>query len=336
MSDPRLFVGFDLGGTKMLAHVYEVEASDSAGEPAKAKAYEKIGRERKKTHGYRGPEAGVERIVEVITSALEDAGREAKDLTAIGIGCPGPVDMERGVLVGPPNLGWGETDIAGPLTKAFGCPAFVVNDVDAGMYGEYRFGAAAGSRCAVGIFPGTGVGGGCVHEGRIFRGAAASCMEIGHVCVDPGGPLCGCGQRGCLEAVASRLSIAAQAAKAAYRGEAPHLFEDAGTDLREIRSGAIANGVEKDPVIRDIVAEAGRQIGLATASLVHLLGPDVIVLGGGLAEAIPKLLVKTVEDAAKDRVMPAYRKSFKVVTAELADDAGVLGAAAWADREVGA
>ena len=335
-TDPRLFVGFDLGGTKMLAHVYEVAAAandpEAAKTVAKANAYERIGRERKKTHGYRGPKAGVERIVEVVTAALEDAGKDAKDLSGIGIGCPGPVDMENGVLIGPPNLGWGETKIADPLKQAFGCPVSVVNDVDAGMYGEYRFGAAHGSRCAVGIFPGTGVGGGAVYRGEIFRGAGSSCMEIGHVCVDPTGPLCGCGQRGCLEAVASRLSIAANAAKAAYRGEAPALFEKAGTDLREIRSGAIAEGVENDPVIKDIVTEAGRQIGLAAASLIHLLGPDVIVLGGGLVEAIPKLLCKVVEETANGRVMTAYRKSFRVVPAELADDAGVLGAAAWAAR----
>lgn len=314
-------VGFDLGGTKMLSHVYDGDDK-------------RIGRERKKTHGYRGAKAGIERITDTIRASLEDAEVEAKELGAIGIGCPGPVDMDKGVLIGPPNLGWGETKIAEPLQGAFDCPVFVANDVDAGMFGEYHFGAAKNAYCAVGVFPGTGIGGGAVYQGSIFRGAAASCLEIGHVEVDPGGALCGCGQRGCLEAVASRLSVASQAAKAAYRGEAPFLFDKAGTDLREIRSGVLAEAYEKDKIIADIVHEAARQIGIAVAGVVHLLSPDVIVLGGGLVEALPKPFVEIVTEVANDRVMPAYRKSFKVKTAELGDDAGVLGAAAWARKQL--
>lgn len=317
-----LYVGFDLGGTKMLAHVYDG-------------SYERLGRERKKTHGYRGPKAGVERIIETIQNALESAGRDKKELSAIGIGCPGPVEMEKGVLIGPPNLGWGETKIAEPLKDAFGCPVFVVNDVDAGVFGEYRFGAAKKSRCAVGVFPGTGIGGGAVYEGSIFRGAGISCMEIGHVRVDPEGPLCGCGQRGCLEAVASRLAVASMAAKAAYRGEADHLLNTAGTDLREIRSGALAESYERDPVVADLIREAAREIGLAVAGVVHLMGPDVVVLGGGLVEALPKPFTEIVSEVANGRVMTAYKKSFKVKAAELGDDAGVLGAVAWAAKQIG-
>lgn len=314
-------VGFDLGGTKMLSHIYDAD-------------FNRLGRERKKTHGYRGPKAGVERIIEVIRLALDDADCSPKNLRGIGIGCPGPVSMDDGVLLGPPNLGWGVTKIAAPLKAEFDCPVFVVNDVDAGVFGEYRFGAAKKARCAVGVFPGTGIGGGAVYEGSIFRGAGASCMEIGHVQVDPEGPLCGCGQRGCLEAVASRLAVAANSAKAAYRGEAKHLLENAGTDLKEIRSGAIAEAFKHDRVIEDIVKEAARQIGLAVAGVVHLLGPDVVVLGGGLVEALPGPFLEIVSDVANGRVMPAYRKSFKVREAELGDDAGVLGAAAWAEKQL--
>lgn len=319
--DTPVVVGFDLGGTKMLSHVYDAE-------------YNRLGRERKKTHGYRGAKAGIERIIETIRASLEDAKCDTSRVKAIGIGCPGPVDMDNGVLVSPPNLGWGETKIAAPLKEAFGCPVFVANDVDAGVFGEYQFGAARKAYCAVGVFPGTGIGGGAVYQGSIFRGATASCMEIGHVEVDPGGELCGCGQRGCLEAVASRLAVASHSAKAAYRGEAPFLLEKAGTDLREIRSGAIAEAYEKDKVIGDIVRESARQIGAAVASVVHILGPDVIILGGGLVEALPAPFLEIVSDVARKRVMPAYRKSFKVKAAELGDDAGVLGAAAWAVKQL--
>ena len=321
VSDDDIVVGFDLGGTKMLSHVYDGK-------------FDRLGRERKKTHGYRGAKAGIERIIDTIKSSLADAEKSSGDIAAIGIGCPGPVDMDRGVLIGPPNLGWGETKIAKPLEDVFGCPVFVANDVDAGMFGEYQFGAARKAHCAVGVFPGTGIGGGAVYQGSIFRGAGASCMEIGHVEVDPGGALCGCGQRGCLEAVASRLAVASMAAKAAYRGEADHLLNTAGTDLREIRSGALAESYEHDKVVADIIEEAARQIGLAVAGIIHLLGPDIVVLGGGLVEALPKPFIEIVSETANGRLMPAYRKTFTVKAAELGDDAGVLGAAAWARKQL--
>jgi glucokinase len=183
----------------------------------------------------------------------------------------------------------------------------------------------------VGVFPGTGIGGGCVYEGRILRGRNRSCMEIGHVQVVPYGPLCGCGQRGCLETVAGRMAIAAEAAKAAFRGDAPHLMEIAGADLTKIRSGALAASIKAgEKVIERIVREAAGRIGVAVASVVHLLAPDVVVLGGGLVEAMPELFVNGVAKTANKHVMPSYIDSFRVVPCQLGDDAVLLGAAAWA------
>ena len=214
MSNPeRYWVGFDLGGTKMLAKVFDDK-------------FKSLGKSRNKTKGYEGAKAGLDRIVKTIQEALDDADLEKKHLAGIGIGCPGPLDLERGIIHSAPNLGWRDVHVKAHLKKAFGCPVVMLNDVDAGVYGEYRRGAARGTRTVVGVFPGTGIGGGCVYDGQIIRGKNASCMEIGHVQVAPEGPLCGCGRRGCLEAVASRLVIAAQAAAAAYRGQAPHLLED--------------------------------------------------------------------------------------------------------------
>ena len=335
----QLVIGFDLGGTKMLSYLFDASktAEDGGDKKSPGKdSYLKLARARKKTHGQRGRDAGLERIVNTIQESLDEAGRKADELTAIGIGCPGPIDMDEGILLDPPNLSWGRTDIRKHLHKEFGCPVYVLNDVDAGVFGEYRFGAGRDARCLVGIFPGTGIGGGCVYEGSVFRGAKSSVMEIGHVRVDPEGPLCGCGERGCLEAVASRLAIAANSAKAAYRGEAPHLYEDAGADLKEIRSGAISGAVEAgDEAIVNIVNEAARQIGFATAGLVHTIGPDVVVLGGGLVEALPDHITKIVEKTAREHVMKAYQKSFEVTVAVLGDDAGALGAAAWAMKQEG-
>jgi glucokinase len=183
----------------------------------------------------------------------------------------------------------------------------------------------------VGVFPGTGIGGGCVYEGRIVRGKPGSCFELGHVPVIRNGPLCGCGRRGCLESVASRLAIASAASAAAYRGEAPYLLSQVGTSVADIRSGVLAASVEAgDKAVREIIEEAGFWIGFALAGVVNLMAPDVVLLGGGLVEAMPNLFADAVEKSLRKQVMPSFGKSYRVAVSELGDDAGVLGAAAWA------
>jgi len=311
------WVGFDLGGTKMLAIVFDSNFSV-------------VTRKRRKTKGHEGAQSGVARIVETISEALSEAGLEKGDLRGIGLGSAGPLDLDEGIILDAPNLGWKDVKIKSILEKEFGCPAIILNDVDAGVYGEYRFGAARSSRCAVGVFPGTGIGGGCVYDGKILRGKTTSCMEIGHIQVVPDGPRCGCGLQGCLEAVASRLAISAAAAQAAYRGQAPHLLDIAGTSLDEIRSGALADAIAAgDTVVESIVRLAAGHIGTAIAGVVHLLAPDCVVLGGGLVEAMPRLIVSEVTAAAKKKVLPSFADTFTVVPAELGDDSTAMGAAAW-------
>lgn len=314
-------VGVDLGGTKLLGAVFDQDFRPQA-------------REKVKTKSLGGQQAGIERMIELIRAAMEKAHVTPGQLSGIGVGCPGPLALDTGVVLEMPNLGWKNTPVRQGLEQVFHCPISVVNDVDAGIYGEWRFGAARGARCAVGVFPGTGIGGGCIYHGNIILGKNGSCMEIGHIPVVENGPLCGCGQRGCLEAVASRLAISAAAAAAAYRGEAPHLLSVAGTDLSNIRSGALAASIEAgDVAVERIARDAAKRIGRACAGIVNLLAPDVIVLGGGLVEALPELFRQEVEKAARNRAMPAYRKSFRVALAELGDDATVLGAAAWAEHD---
>lgn len=313
-----LWVGFDLGGTKMLAVVYDRELKP-------------LGRKRRKSKGADGPEAGLERVRLTIMEALEEVGAAKERLAGVGIACPGPIDPDKGSITELPNLGWTHVPVRRLLKKALGAPIAVLNDVDAGTYGEYRFGAARGARCALGVFPGTGVGGGCILNDRIIQGRHHSCLEIGHLAVQPQGAHCGCGQRGCLETVASRLAISQAAAAAAYRGEAPWLLREAGTDLRTIRSGVLAGAIEHgDTVVEKIVRDAARWLGVGVACVVNLLLPDIVVLGGGLVEAMPEIFRSEVSAAARGHVMRAYGKSFRVRVAELGDDAGVMGAAAWA------
>ena len=312
------WVGFDLGGTKMLAAVYDAD-------------FKLLGKKRKPTKGHEGSDAGVERVLGVIIKALEAAEVSTDQIAGIGIGAPGPLDVIDGVVLDTPNLGWKDVPIRKELQKEFGCPAVLMNDVDAGVYGEFRFGSAKNARCVIGLFPGTGIGGGCVIDGEIFRGSRLSCFEIGHMRVVPDGPRCGCGRRGCLEAVASRLTISSHAAAAAYRGQAPYLKEEIGTDVSNIKSGALAASIKAgDKTVEGIVRAAARHLGTAAGSLVNLLNPDVIVLGGGLVEALPDLYSDVVVAAARKRAMACYQDTFKVNVASLGDYASVLGAAAWA------
>lgn len=311
-------VGFDLGGTKMLAAVFNAD-------------FKLVGSRRRKTKGGAGATAGLARIIETIDQALAEAKVRRNQVGSIGLGVPGMLDLNKGILLQAPNLGWKDLPLRKALSKEFKVPVGVANDVDAGTYGEYRFGAARKARCVVGVFPGTGIGGACVYEGRILRGKVGSCMEIGHLQVRPEGDYCGCGRRGCLETVASRLAISAQLAAAAFRGETPRLLAMAGTELAQIRSGVIAAAIAGgEKAVERIVRAAAAQLGQAMVGLVHLLNPDVFVLGGGLVEELPGLYRTEVEEALEDGVLPAFRDSYKVVIARLGDQATALGAAALA------
>jgi glucokinase len=321
LADSKTWVGFDLGGTKMMAVVFDGQ-------------WRVLGRKRRKTKGNEGAKAGRERIIDTIRDALEDANLvTTTPLSGIGIGCPGLVDLEKGIILDSANLGWKNVRLQQELEEEFSCPVAVLNDVDAGIYGEYRHGAGKGARCVIGVFPGTGIGGGGIYQGEILRGKNISCFEIGHMLVNPNGLPCGCGRTGCLETEASRLAVSAAAAMAAFRGEAPHLLADAGTDLAEIRSGQLADAIKAgDEVIERIVRRSAGMIGQAVGNIVNLLAPDVVVLGGGLVEAMPGLYLEEVEAAARKRAAAPYAKAFKVVAARLGDDAAAVGAAAWVEH----
>ena len=322
-TERKYWLGFDLGGTKMFAAVFDA-------------GFRIAGSRRRKTK-HTDATSGVARLVETMDDALADAGLRREQLGGIGMAVPGMLDLDRGVLLHAPNLGWRKVALKAKLEAEYHVPVALANDVDAGTYGEYRFGAGKRARCVVGVFPGTGIGGGCVYEGRLLRGRVGSCMEIGHVPVQPRGLLCGCGRRGCLETVASRLAISAELAQAAYRGDAPHLRDAVGTDLAAIRSHAIREAIEAgDKAVERIVRHAARQIGWVLIGVVHLLAPDTIVLGGGLVEEMEELFVDEIRDAVVGGVTSAFEGTFRIVAAELGDQATAMGAAALVAETAGA
>lgn len=317
----KYWIGFDLGGTKMQCTLFD-------------DTLKQVGAKRRRTKGELGAEAGLARIESTIAKVLEEHKLTPSELAGIGIGCPGPVDASKGVVRVAVNLGWENVNVGKFLKSKFDCPVAVLNDVDAGVYGEYSAGAGKGSRSTFGIFPGTGIGGGCVYDGQILSGKAISCMEIGHIKICGSERVGATGMTGTLETEASRLAIAGELAKLAYRGEAPFLQKEIGTELGEIRSKVIAEAIAKDEkAVLRVVEDACELIGYAVANIVLLICPDCIVLGGGLVEAMPDLFVKNVTRVAKKHVFECYRDEFEIRAAKLGDDAGTLGAASWARKQ---
>lgn len=321
-ADPaeRVWIGFDLGGTKMLATVFDTD-------------FKALGRERKKTKGHEGADTVIKRIIETIKDALAAAERDEKQIAGIGIGCPGPIDTKRGVVLEAPNLGWRNVEIRKILKNEFKTDVAVCNDVDAGVYGEYRFGSGKGAECLVGIFPGTGVGGGCVYQGKIFQGRLRSCMEIGHIPICSDTAMDGAGNTGSVESVASRLAIAAAIAQASFRGQIPSLNKKVGTSLGNIRSSVIAEAIgQDDGTVKKIVQQAGEHLCSAIVTLIHLMSPDIIVLGGGLVEAMPEFFLEMTQHRVGKRILASYADTYEIRVAKLGDDAAVMGAAAWAKQ----
>lgn len=317
------WAGFDLGGTKMMATVFDG-------------AFKVLGSAKAKTPVNDGAQAVQARIRETVLEALQDAKVPARALAGIGVGCPGVLDLDEGVILEAPNLGWKRVPLRRLLAGWFHCRVVLANDVDAGTYAEYRFGAGRGARTLLGVFPGTGIGGGCVYEGKLLRGRRGSAMEIGHIPIREHGRLCGCGKRGCLEALAGRLAISAEVAQAAFRGEAPYVSANAGSDLKKLKSGLLAKAVKAgDAAVERIVRDAMHLLGRAIGGVVNLLAPDVIVLGGGLVEAMPRLALEEVKSGLKETAMASFLPPLKVREADLGDEATTLGAAALAADAAG-
>lgn len=306
-------VGLDIGGTKMMAVVFNHK-------------FEALGRCRKKSKSAKTKGSAEERIFDVVDNALKAAGDVP--IKGIGVGSPGPLDPKTGVIIDTPNLGWKDFPLADILAKRYGVPVVVDNDVNVGTYGEWRFGDVRDCRDVVGLFPGTGIGGGIIVRGKMLHGFSGAAGEVGHMTIEVNGPYCGCGKRGCLEAVASRVAIAKEVAALAAREDAPYILEHCGTDLSKIRSGELAKAIEAgEKKVENVVRKAAFYTGIAVANLINILSPEVVVLGGGLVEAMEKLYLEEVQKAIKEHAMPFLRKGVRIVAARLGDDAVVLGAA---------
>jgi len=241
---------------------------------------------------------------------------------------PGMVDFERDMIVEAPNIALSGENLVKPLVEKFDAPVALANDVDAGALGEFRFGANKDIRSLVGVFVGTGIGGGIVIDGRIHHGRRYSAAEIGHISLFPDGKLCGCGLKGCFEAHASRTAIESEIRQALADGRESAITELADLAEPKIRSGALARALAvDDPLIKETLTAASETIGRACLTIFHMLNTEAIVLGGGVMEACGEFMLPTVEAVV---AQSPFIRHFggKIILSTLGDDAGILGAAA--------
>jgi len=311
------YIGIDIGGTKSLFALFDEK-------------FARIAEVKQMTHAAKGGRGAFRTMVrESVGELLQVAKRHRKVVAAIGVGCAGIVEPGSGTIRVSPNAaflrGFSFAETLAPLTDARVC---VLNDVQAGLYGELELGAARKARHVIGIFIGTGIGGALAIDGRIYTGAGGVAGDIGNYLLHAMGPLAGSLREGVLDDVASRTAIAGDAAVLAAKRWAPKLRAIAGTDVTAIKSTHLARAIEGgDKAVEKLVRSRARVVGIALSNLVDFLNPQVLVLGGGLVEAMPSLIRNEVRKGIEAHATPVAFKDLKVRVAKLGDHAVTTGAA---------
>lgn len=274
------------------------------------------------------PAEDVEATMEAILAVAGKLGAAGRPV-AVGVGAAGMVDFTAGVMRWAPNLAWRELPIRDRVAEGTGLPCVLDNDANAAAWAEYRFGAGRGSRDMLLVTVGTGIGGGIVAGGSLYRGAHGFAAEIGHFIVEPGGPQCGCGNRGCWEQVASGRALDRLGRRAAARDPDGAIARLAGNE--EVSGRHVAQAaMEGDHAAVAVFGEVGMRLGEGIAGLVNVLDPEVVVVGGGVAE-VGDILLKPARMAFATTVeAPDHRPEVPIVPAALGNDAGAVGAAALA------
>ncbi len=321
-------LGIDLGGTKTLAAVIDVTTG------------EVVASARKRTRAERGQDFVSQRTIELATAAINAAQLPpGTAMLAIGVGAAGQIDRKTGVVLDAPNLGVHNMPLGDILHQQFNVPVSVGNDVEVAALGESLYGAGRGYNNFVCLFVGTGIGSGIVQNGRMYTGFTGTAGEIGHITIQAGGRICGCGSRGCLEAYASRTAITRAILAEIHHGRASVLSDDAARLLKDgdtvIRSGILASAIQQhDELVTEVVTEAADYLGYGLASVMNFYNPDCIILGGGVIEAID-LLFEAAMHRARTAALAASARKTPILRARLGDFSGVVGAACLAAQATG-
>jgi len=321
-SKAEYFVGVDLGGTKILSGVFK-------------KSLECIETAKLTTKPERGVDRVVERIAQGIETAVDEADLTPKDIAGVGVGAPGAVDSDTGTVIFAPNLdGWKDVSLKKALEKRLDVPVFVENDCNIATLGIHVAEFKSKPRSMIGIFVGTGIGGGLVINGELYNGFGHTAGEIGHMVLDVNGPKCGCGNKGCFEALASRTAIFQQIKAGVKDGQKTILTDRLGDDLDGLRSGDLRKALRSgDKFVDRIIEVAAEYIGIGVANLVNILNPEVVVLGGGVLEALEDEMMSIIVETAQDYAMPGTMEGVQIVASKLGDHAGITGGAVLARKQ---
>jgi glucokinase len=322
MRTDDLILGVDLGGSKILTAV-----TNSQGKI--------LSRDHGITPAPKGHEAVIRSILESAHRVLEQANVDISELTAVGIGAPGLLNPETGMLFTSPNLpGWRDVPLRDIMQERLGKRTFLINDANAAALGEFYFGAARGVRNFIYITLSTGIGGGIIIDGKIYGGAIGAAGEVGHMTIDDEGPICNCGNRGCWETLASGTALAREARQRIKEGVRTSILEYAEGDVEKVTAQVIHNAAkEGDSLAKELIAQTGYYVGVGLINLINIFNPELIVIGGGLSN-IGDILLEPAFKVARGRV---YKEAFQAVrfaSPELGRNSGVLGAAAFALQEM--
>lgn len=314
------FIGVDLGGTKILTALVD--------EHGKVLKRAGVGTPQA------GPEVVTEAIIQTVMEVTQQSGVGLSSIRALGVGAPGPMDPETGVVFEPPNLpGWHDVPLGQMLSSRLGVPVFVENDANAAALGERWVGAGVGINDLIYITVSTGIGGGLIFEGRLYHGVSGTAGEVGHMVIEPGGPPCPCGRHGCLEAIASGTSIARDAREAVHAGRPTTL---AASPIETLTAVDVARAArDGDAVAREIYARAAAALGAGVTNLVNLLNPAMVIIGGGVSRA-GDLIFAPIRRIVRQEAFERPGAAVQIVSSVLGGDVGAVGAAAVAlERHAG-
>jgi glucokinase len=320
----KRYIGCDLGGTNMRAAIVDVES----GAVLHHMSVPTLARE--------GHDEVMKRMADLCLQVIQSAGMDKDEIGGIGIGVPGVLDLEKGETLFLPNLEgtWPHVPLQRTIAELTGLPTTLLNDVRSITNGEWRFGAGRGVDTLAVFAVGTGIGGGLVINGLLHLGIGGTAGELGHTTIDFNGPVCGCGNRGCLEAFASGPAIAAMGLKAVTQGLTTRIADLCEHDLNRVTARLIAQAADEgDEIAKDIYERAGFYLGIAAANVCVAVGPRRIIIGGGVSRA-GDLLLEPIRRTLRERVTVMPIEQVGVVRSQLGNNAGVIGVACWAAREL--
>lgn len=302
----------DIGGTKVLGAVFNEKK-------------EIVFRLKKKIKGSDKPENVEELIASVVQELLEKGDINLKSVRAIAAGAPGVVDADSGIILFSPNLPWRNYKIAEQMKKRFDRPFYIGNDVNVGVLGEWHYGVAKGYSNIVGLFPGTGVGGGLILDNHLYTGNEHKAAELGHISLNTDGPVCGCGQRGCLEIYSSKVGMTDYIRQQISRGRKTMMQEyvsDGVFKSKKMKEAYFAG----DEVMQEAVRRAGHYLAVGCGTFINIFSPEMIVFGGGIIEAMGDVFLELILNEVDAYSMPSIREKVAIEKAALGDDSVLFGA----------